>query len=622
MGSRITVSPPRPRQAVHVGVIGHRLNRIVSSRVSVLPTECSEILKHILKLSRTNPDALVYSAETPLLRVISPLAEGADRMVAQAGLDIGAEIQCPLPFHADEYALDFRDEASKQEFSNLLGRATAVFELQGSRDDEPHSYELAGRVVIAQSDLILAIWDGELANGRGGTTQMIEEALTQSLPVVWLHATEHRDPCVLEYNEVGERTTRPLNALNRLFTPKKQTVHEDVGNSVGRKQHRSAKASFDLSHAYCEERQPWLDGSQFYTAFRNLMVNGRLPWRVATLRNFNEAALEEWGKVLSVEPAIPSQTRDFLLGRLCPHYAWADGLSTSYSGLIRSSSIATNVFSALAVCFALLGVFFLRDDSTGIWHQVASDKRWERVPTIIELVLICLILGITFVARYRRWHERWLNYRQLAERIRQYFFLAPLGSAAPVPRALPHFGPDPTRSWVDGTFHAIVRDAGLAPAIVTHGYLESIGKFLDAVLTDQVKYHEKNHHTMECLTERLHLAGSILFGFTLVMCAVHLFGGYSERPFFILVATLPPAFGAAFYGITNQGEFARSADRSAAMREVLDSLRARDLAQALVSEKALYEELRLVSIRVAETMIAETLDWNAVFRYRSLNLPG
>jgi hypothetical protein len=32
--------------------------------------------------------------------------------------------------------------------------------------------------------------------------------------------------------------------------------------------------------------------------------------------------------------------------------------------------------------------------------------------------------------------------------------------------------------------------------------------------------------------------------------------------------------------------------------------------------------MRGAAMRLAETMIAETLDWNTLFRYRQLNLPG
>jgi hypothetical protein len=43
-----------------------------------------------------------------------------------------------------------------------------------------------GRIVIEQSDLLIAIWDGEEARGRGGTASVVQDARERQLPVVWM----------------------------------------------------------------------------------------------------------------------------------------------------------------------------------------------------------------------------------------------------------------------------------------------------------------------------------------------------------------------------------------------------------------------------------------------------
>jgi hypothetical protein len=83
-----------------------------------------------------------------------------------------------------------------------------------------------------------------------------------------------------------------------------------------------------------------------------------------------------------------------------------------------------------------------------------------------------------------------------------------------------------------------------------------------------------------------------------------------------------PAFGAAFYGISNQGEFARIADRSHAMARELKAVQDKDLSAALAKQDESLTEFRIVAERVAASMVAETIDWNFVFRFRSLDLPG
>ena len=201
MALQASSSPPRPRLVVQIGVTGHRPNRLSPQVAADLPRQCEQVLKAIAALASSAHDPLLHAPEPPLLRIISPLAEGADRIVARAGLALGADLQCPLPFHVDEYCRDFEDAASREEFHALLAKASAVFQADGSRDAEEVAYERIGRMVLEQSDFLIAIWDGEPAAGRGGTTQIVEEAIAQNVPVLWLHASDPKDPCILLADE-------------------------------------------------------------------------------------------------------------------------------------------------------------------------------------------------------------------------------------------------------------------------------------------------------------------------------------------------------------------------------------------------------------------------------------
>jgi hypothetical protein len=123
------------------------------------------------------------------LRVVSPLAEGADRLVAKAGLAHGAELVTPLPFPRALYMRDFETAASREEFDALLALATEVVELDGSRAsdaDRKAAYEKVGDRVVDESDLLIALWDGAEAAGRGGTANVVARARRNGLPVVWL----------------------------------------------------------------------------------------------------------------------------------------------------------------------------------------------------------------------------------------------------------------------------------------------------------------------------------------------------------------------------------------------------------------------------------------------------
>jgi hypothetical protein len=616
-------SPPRPRRVIQIGVTGHRLNRISPQMAAILPEKCAQALRAIAEAWAAN------APEPVLLRVISPLAEGADRMVAQAGLAMGADLQCPLPFHTEEYKRDFASAASKREFDRLLAQASAVFEAGGERRAAEVAYERAGQIVVQQSDVLIAVWDGEVSRGRGGTAQMVDEALALGVPVVWLHAVESATACVLSADEKGNRTATPVEDWTRFGGSMHSGSHR---TGQGRAPHgageaRALQQQEDADRAYFSERQPGFNPGWLFRWFRDLVAEGRLWPGSMRMAGFEESARGEWSASIgSGGNGLPEATRGYLLDKLCPHYAWADGLSTYYGGLLRSGSVIANLFAAGAVFFALVG---LLADSFDLWDKrvtfVARNHllhEWfNRLPSMIEFLLITAILVIIYRGRRKAWHQRWLKYRQLAERLRQDSFLAPLGCSLRKPRETPHFGADPNRGWVDAMFHSITRDIGLAPGSVEIGYLLAVGELMDRVLKGQIRYHELNHERMEKLNHRLHRVGSGLFAVTLLACVVHV-AVSGEAAWLLMLATAPPALGAALYAITSQGEFARSADRSLAMEHELTQLRTIDLPAALKAGSQMFEELRKVARSVAEVMISETNDWNIVFKYRPLNLPG
>jgi hypothetical protein len=132
--------------------------------------------------------ALKQSGTDRRLQVISALAEGADRMVADAGLAQGAALVAVLPFPRAVYLQDFPEPQSKQDFVRLLAAAAEVVELGGlaaSSEDRNAAYSAVGEAVVARSDLIFALWDGRPANGPGGTGEIVAYARHHGCPVLW-----------------------------------------------------------------------------------------------------------------------------------------------------------------------------------------------------------------------------------------------------------------------------------------------------------------------------------------------------------------------------------------------------------------------------------------------------
>ena len=142
-----------------------------------------------------------YYPSTPL-RMISALAEGADRLGAEVALAQGYELIVPLPMAQEDYERDFPDTLA--EFRALLARvpATNVFVLpapetapdttaQGLRDAQ---YREVGVWIASNCHLLLALWDGVRNNAVAGTAEVVRFKLEGQI---------HSDDRALDADDCG-----------------------------------------------------------------------------------------------------------------------------------------------------------------------------------------------------------------------------------------------------------------------------------------------------------------------------------------------------------------------------------------------------------------------------------
>jgi hypothetical protein len=164
---------------LRVGVTGHRTlpdDQALADRVR-------EALANVLQLAPRSPATEIH------LVGVSALAEGADRLVARAVLNEPvATLEAVLPFAPHVYLRDFPSNASKREFDKLLAESEMVTTLlaAGSRTE---AFERVGEYVVDRSDVLIAVWDGQPAHGRGGTAEVIGQARQRRMPRL-LIATE------------------------------------------------------------------------------------------------------------------------------------------------------------------------------------------------------------------------------------------------------------------------------------------------------------------------------------------------------------------------------------------------------------------------------------------------
>lgn len=593
--------PPRARLALRVGVTGHRPNKLDSAERGPLATQVRAVLEDLRQTTfrvhgiRDSE----YLSDPPVLRIISPLAEGADRLIAEVAItDLGFELQCLLPFSRDAYEEDFETDESRLQFRRLLRLATSILELDGSREtpeSQNQAYQAVGRMVLSQSDVMIAIWDGKTSSLRGGTSQIVEEANRLGIPVIWIdskppHSVNFKlDPDV-HWLDRKRDSALFVDRIETLLMPPRK-----AGSNDSKK-----KLDSDLRETYFKEtRRRWKLGFP-WKAFRYLVALG------------TPAA----AKIESRPPArLPSDVSDQIEMALGNHFGWADHLANSYADVYRSAFVLNYLMSACAVLLAFVG-HWLHDQRNPLFH----------ICYVGEVLIILLIILVTLFGTWRRWHARWIDYRLLAEHLRQTRFLMTLGRATiSVPHLPAHvsYG-DPRNSWMYWHLRSIVREVGIITARFDANYLEGVKNFVNEDgMKGQIRYHEPNAKRLEKVNERLHYLGIILFLSAFIAAFLHFFIHEEYwSAWLTLITIVGPAFGAALAAIRSQGEFERLAKRSKAMASQLKRV-SNQLDRLIIREGDL-SSLRLSEIasNAALLMVDEVLDWRIFFQQRPLDWPS
>ena len=401
--------PPRLPFALTVGVTGHRLEAIPAAQRNGVEARIAAALEQIeaeaRSLHRREPG--LFAPDPPVFMLVSPLAEGADQMAAEAALARGWQLQAVLPFDRKTYVADFNDEDSRVSFHRLVEAASCTLELPGDPDNDLEAYVMAGRGTVAHCDILIAVWDGLPPRGRGGTAEIVELAISRGTAIVHLPV------------DAG----RPTEMLWSAFDP---NVVTRTGHDV------NVHRPFDEEHLsllLTGMLAPPPDPRErhFYAQFsreRQRRVRLRLEYpMLLALTGTAGLRSNHWRESRSAA-AIDEEWQNFLAGCTDCHgvsaslellekaYGWADRMATYYAQTFRSGHIFNFVLAAGAV---LLGL--------SSFALPASKLQLAMVEIVITLaIIINTAMGIR-----QEWHRRWLDYRQLAERLRPLRSLKLLG---------------------------------------------------------------------------------------------------------------------------------------------------------------------------------------------------
>lgn len=128
----------------------------------------------------------VLNSKVPIERVFTSLAAGSDQLFARVALEMGIPVTAVIPLLGYER---FFDDTTLPIFEALLRRCDNVIQLTGSEDDQ-RSFLFAGHCVADSADLLVAIWDGKLAAGLGGTADIVSYCQKNGKPVVHINPIE------------------------------------------------------------------------------------------------------------------------------------------------------------------------------------------------------------------------------------------------------------------------------------------------------------------------------------------------------------------------------------------------------------------------------------------------
>ncbi len=367
-----------------IGVTGHR--DLVPDEVPLLD---QAVEAFFLDLRNRFPDL-------PLL-VTTPLAEGADRLVARVAQRLGIEVNILLPMPLEFYEQDFAG-VSAETFEEMLAFGDVIeLPLLGDAPDLAHGagrdaqYEYLGVYLAAHSHILLALWDGKPSEAPGGTAQVIR--FHQENVVNLIAGVEPRS--AIDFSEDESDLAYHIACSRRDSGPPREPW-------------RPGEASW-LTRDDVAPRTPLLPQRYVNVFNRQARAN-------RDLQRFGDAEIR-------VEEAFPVDADSAIvahdIGRL---FIAVDRVA------VRYQRVALRALRGVYLLAALTGLSFIA-------YADFPDQDY-----MIWLYLSFLGLGFLIYLLERRgaWYRRYLDYRGLAEGLRVQCYWALAGVRTSNPTEFPH----------------------------------------------------------------------------------------------------------------------------------------------------------------------------------------
>ncbi len=169
------------------------------------------VLKTMARLDVLLPGSHQYE-------VLSAAAEGADRLVANSILEWQAEecstgstvsLRIILPMPESNYLRTFREpdtDQSNRDFQEFLRKSTSISvfpvpleepatdlaAFYSNREKRRDAYLRNGQLIADHCQVLIAVWDGKPARGRGGTAEIVDYARSKGISIIHIDSGSGR----------------------------------------------------------------------------------------------------------------------------------------------------------------------------------------------------------------------------------------------------------------------------------------------------------------------------------------------------------------------------------------------------------------------------------------------
>jgi len=541
---------------IRIGVTGHRQ----LTDEATLAEKISHVLqKELFDLFDEESTQLINtSPHTPCaFSILTPLAEGADRLVAKEVLKLpDSRIEVVLPLAKEDYLQDFVSLESKKEFEELLSLARRPMTLQPRslnnrfpegdlKASRRQAYEDVGRYIVHHCDLLIALYDSASSRGKGGAAEIVDYARKRKRPMIII-------------------STVPPYAIS---------VEKGHGLDAGS---ISRIESFNALNVPDMEQRDYVE---------NMYAQ--------LFDNEEGIELPEDAKRLVKEQLLPFYTRASLI---------AKGNQTYY---LRAGSLVYTLSTVAIACVAI-GILL---------HRLSPYAFFA------EFLLLATVLSVVIHADRRKSHRKWIESRFLAERIRSSVFFAVCGleaSSIEVPshmRAAHRSG-----DWMVKTFDEIWNRLPAMKGChggACRPCREYIRKHW---IQDQMNFHKSKAAKAKRMSHGLERIGIATFAVAMIVALSHFMMSYLDGEehaspidtLLTFLAIVLPAAGATLGGIRTHREYSRLEKNSENMESVLADMD--DQIANIDTPEALESLLRGTD----ELMLRETQEWLMVMRFVEL----